>query len=333
MEIKPMRKIASVSLAAFLLLGGNFGGKISDFAWAQNSQAPNSVQSGTASVSPAPDSSDNQPPADDSTLEDANNATAKSSVPIWLWGILGVLGLWNGALTFILWQNFNKSRAIRYEISQRLKGLEKTDGELNHRISRKFEDLRSQLSSYKKTLESIQVQAQSRSTKSDIYSIEPRVKPTNYGSSEPFVNQDYDYTPRSSHSSQPAPPASEPWDSIVKNYNISPQLLETYVVERVSESEESVKNRRENSAASVFLKSVNNYNYWIFAGEDRNYWVTPKSDLKITPMGFDTFQALFECPEYQPGSKIQIVKPAKVAQNSASGGWDLLEKGQVLFVQ
>jgi hypothetical protein len=329
MEIKPMSKITSVSLTVVLLLGGSFFGETSNITWAQPnpspsaSISPSSVTTVTATPSPSTPPDQKTPP----------NEPNQGAFPIWGWLILGGLGLWNAALSFLFWQSIKESNRTNHETKQNLKRLEKIDVEVNQRVSRKFDELKGQLSSYKKTLEVLQLQSQSKPSKSDDYNFESRNKPANYGSNEPFVSQDYAYKPRSSNYAQPAPAMNNPWDSIVQNYNISPQVLENNIIERVSESEESVVSRRDNSNAAVFLKAANNYSYWVFAGEDRNYWLTPKSELKITPMGFDTLQALFECPEYQQGSRIQMVKPAKLTQNSFSGGWDLVEKGQVQFIR
>jgi hypothetical protein len=331
MEIKPMSKITSVSLTIVLLLGGSFVRETSNIAGAQPNASP------SASISPFPSSvtTDTATPFT-STLPDqktAFNEPNQGALPIWGWLILGSLGLWNAALSFLFWQSIKKSNRTNYETKQNLKRLEKVDVEVNQRVSRKFDELKGQLSFYKKTLEVVQLQAQSKSSKSDDYNFESRNKPVIYGSNEPSVSQNHDYKTRSSNYDQSAPAVVQPWDSIVQNYNLSPQALESHIIERVSESEESVVTRRGNSSAAIILKSANNCSYWIFEGEDRNYWLTPKSDLKITSMGFDAFQALFEFPEYQQGSKIQLVKPAKVAQNSSSGGWDLVEKGQVQFVR
>ena len=331
MEIKPMSKITSVSLTIVLLLDVSFFGEISNNVWAQPNASP------SASISPSPNSvtTGTETPST-STLPDqktASNEPNQGAFPIWGWLILGGLGLWNAALSFLFWQSIKESNRSNHETKQNLKRLEKIDVEVNQRVSRKFDELKGQLLSYKKNLEIVQLQAQSKSSKSDDYNFESRNKPVNYGNNETFGSQDSDYKTRSSNYGQSAPAIIQPWDSIVQNYNLSPQALESHIIERVSESEESVVTRRGNSSAAIILKSANNCSYWIFVGEDRNYWLTPKSDLKITSMGFDALQALFEFPEYQQGSRIQLVKPAKVAQNSSSGGWDLVEKGQVQFIR
>jgi hypothetical protein len=332
MEIKSMSKIASVSLTIVLLLGGHSFGAFSNAAWAQTSPSPNPSESESSAPSKAIGTSIPSPSMPQAPEPESNKLT-QGTFPIWLWFILGGLGLWNVALSVLFWQSTKDSNRSNYEINQRLKKLKETDADINQRVSRKFDELKQQLSSYKKNLEVGQLQAQAKPLASDSYNFESRTNPATYGNSDPFVNQDYVYKSRSTNYAQPAPAINDPWGSIVQNYNNSPQILENNIIERVSESEESVASRRGNSNAAVFLKAANNYSYWVFAGDDRNYWLTPKSDLKITPIGFDTLQALFECSEYQQGSKIQMIKPAKVAQNSFSGGWDLVEKGQVQFIR
>ncbi|WP_404785089.1 hypothetical protein [Altericista sp. CCNU0014] len=339
MEIKYLHNLAPAGfLLMALLLGDRPLTPTSNSAWAQSANSPSPAE--TAPADFATPSTPYSDPAHSNSGQEPQDAT-NGSVPAWLWFALGGLGLWNLALSFLVWQSLKDSNGANHKMMRKLKELDAKDGELNQRISRKsalIEELRGQLSSYKKTLEVVQLQAQPKSARADDFGFDARNQPARYGNDTPFASNDvpaskgYDYTARVSALNQPAPTASNPWDSIVQNYNLSPQVLESSVIERVSETEESVASRR-NGNAAVFLKSANNYSYWIFMGEDRNYWLTPKSDLKITPMGFDTLQALFECPEYQQGSKIQTIKPAKVSQNSLSGGWDLLEKGQVQFTR
>jgi hypothetical protein len=343
MEIKFVRKILPVGLVLIaLLVGDRPFDRTSNSAWAEpNSSSPSAAtapatpDAKSTAPEPAPTNPDSQNPLT-SAPTNPPEENGKSYLPIWLWLMIGALGIWNVALSYLTWRNFSEASKTNHKLSRKLKDLETKDNALDQRINRRsneINELKGQLSSYKKTLEGVELQSQPKSTKADNYGFDARTKPANYGNHEPSVNQGYDYPSRTGNYGQPTPAVSEPWDSIIQNYNLSPQALESYVIERVSESEESVASRRGNSNAAVFLKAANNYSYWVFTGEDRNYWLTPKRDLKITPMGFDTLQALFECPEYQQGSRIQIIKPAKVAQNSFSGGWDLVEKGQVQFMR
>lgn len=324
MAIRLGYKAATLSLTLSVLMSGVSSSQSLNVAWAAE-----------PTISPAspgvvePSFSENG--ISDSDKKAISGETKQELMP-YIWGIIAIFGLWNAGLTFVAFRTIKYYGEKLEKNNSRSKALEERDIALDQRISRKsalIDELSGKLASYKKALESVQSQIQSRV--SDRYSFESSNNPVKYIDNDPYVSQELKYTPQERNFSQPASVLREPWDKIVQNYNFSPQGLEREIIERVSESDESLNSRRGNSKAAVFLKSASNYSYLVFAGEDQNYWLTPKSDLKITPMGFDTFQALFECPEYHQGSKIQMIKPAKVAQNSYSGGWDLVEKGCVQF--
>jgi hypothetical protein len=327
MEVKPLHKIAFVS---FLLMGLSLSRSTlplsSNVVWAQSS--PSATL--TPSVSPA-----NEPaqPPETASPHSTENSASMNDIPLLLWIILGGLGLWSAILSFTTFRTIKWCGEKVAKNDQKIKDLESKNLVLDQRISRRtaaIEELKGQLMSYKKTLEVIQLQSQP-GTKINPASYEAQRQPSNDGYNQPLSNPGY--AAGVSHYAQSTPVAKADWDSIVQNFNSTPQLLESQIVESVSETEESVNNRRGNSKASVLLKSASNYSYWIFTGGDRSYWLTPKADLKINPVNFDTFQALFESQDYQPGCKVYLVKPAKVAQNSLSGSWELLEKGQVQFVR
>jgi hypothetical protein len=319
MEVKPLYKIASVSaLLIGLLLGGSTLSLSSNRVWAQTSESPTpstSVDSRNSTENPV-------------QVKDSND------IPLLFWIVMGSLGLWSAILSFTTFRTIKwcGEKVARHD--QKIKDLESKNLALDQRINRRkaaIDELKGQLTSYKKTLEVIQLQSQP-GTKINPASYETKRQSSTYGyNQQPLSNPNY--AASAPNYGQSAPVAKEAWDSIVQNFNSSPQVLESYIVESVAETEESVNNRRGNSKASVLLKSASNYSYWIFMGDDRSYWLTPKADLKINPVNFDTFQALFESQDYQPGCKVHLVKPAKVAQNSHSGAWELLEKGEVQFVR
>jgi hypothetical protein len=319
MEVKPLYKIASVSaLLIGLLLGGSLLPLSSNRVWAQISESP------TPSTSvDSPNSTENPAQVKDS-----------KDIPLLIWIVMGSLGLWSAILSFTTFRTIKWCGEKVAKSDQKIKELESRNLALDQRINRRkaaIEELKGQLTSYKKTLEVIQLQSQS-GTKIDPASYEAKQKSSTYEyNQQPLSNPNY--AASTPNYAQSAPSAKEAWDDIVQNFNGAPQVLESYIVESVAETEESVNNRRGNSKASVLLKAASNYSYWIFTGDDRSYWLTPKADLKINPVNFDTFQALFESQDYQPGCKVHLVKPAKVAQNSLSGAWELLEKGQVQFVR
>jgi hypothetical protein len=317
MEVKPLYKIASVSaLLMGLFLGGNTLPLNSNVVWAQISESPTPKNS------------------TDATNSTENPVKDPNDIPLLLWIIMGSLGLWSAILSFTTFRTIKWCDEKVAKNDQKIKDLESKNLALDQRINRRkaaIEELKGQLTSYKKTLEVIQLQSKP-GTKIDPASYEAKQKSSNYGyNQQPSSNPNY--AVNAPNYAQSAPVAKEAWDNIVQNFNGAPQVLENYIVESVAETEESVNNRRGNSKASVLLKAASNYSYWIFTGDYRSYWLTPKADLKINPVNFDTFQALFESQDYQPGCKVHLVKPAKVAQNSLSGAWELLEKGQVQFVR
>ncbi|NJM76080.1 MAG: hypothetical protein HC852_10150 [Acaryochloridaceae cyanobacterium RU_4_10] len=318
MEVKSLHKIASVSLLLMGLLLGSGTLPLNS-----------SVVSAQTSESPTPSTSADLP----NPTENPASVKDPNDIPLLLWIAIGGLGLWSAILSFTTFRTIKWCDEKVAKNDRKIKDLEAKNLELDGRIGRRtaaIEELKGQLMSYKKTLEVIQLQSQP-GTKLNPASYEAKQQPSNYGYNKPSSNPDYAVS--TPNYAQSTPAAKAAWDRIVQNFNSSPQVLEGYIVESVAETEESVNNRRGNSKASVLLKAASNYSYWIFTGDDRGYWLTPKADLKINPVNFDTFQALFESQDYQPGSKVYLVKPAKVAQNSQSGAWELLEKGQVQFAR
>lgn len=318
MEVKSLHKIASVSLLLVgLLLGSSTLPLNSSVVSAQTSEFP----------TPSTSADLPNPTENPASVKDPND------IPLLLWIAIGGLGLWSAILSFTTFRTIKWCDEKVAKADRKIQDLESKNLALEQRVNRRkaaIEELKGQLMSYKKTLEVIQLQSQP-GTKLNPASYETKQQPSHYGYNKTSSNSDYAVS--TPNYAQSTPAAKAAWDSIVQNFNSSPQVLESYIVESVAETEESLNNRRGNSKASVLLKAASNYSYWIFTGDDRGYWLTPKADLKINPVNFDTFQALFESQDYQPGSKVYLVKPAKVAQNSQSGAWELLEKGQVQFVR
>jgi hypothetical protein len=322
MEIKLVRKMASLGLLLVLsgILSSNF-----DTVLAQEiSPSPLPTATGSPSIStpPPPEFSEVQP----------STTVVKTEIPRWIWFALGGLTVWNLLLSYLVWKNFENFDRKTHKNEKKLQDLEAKDIALDHRIDRKtapIDELTRKIESYEVALLDLQEQRSHAST-IDNTALQTRKQPSStYEYSQPSDSvfaRSNDYVSSVSTS-------AEPWDSIVQNYNYSPQALETYIVEKVSETEESLTNRRNSSNAPVLLKHTNNANYWIFNGEDQNSWLVPKGDLKLTPISYDTFQALFECQDYQPNLKLQIMKPAKVSYNLANSTWELIEKGQVQFTR
>jgi hypothetical protein len=325
MEMKLVRKMASLSLV--LLLSSILGSTSSSSLAQQTSPSLPSTVTSSPSVQPPSDFSEVRP----------SETLVKTELPKWLWFALGGLTVWNLLLSYLVWKNFENFDRKTYRNEKKLKDLESKDIALDHRIDRKtapIDELTRKVESNEADLSDLQEQLRtlgakrSPSSTIDNTALQARKQPT------------YEYSPHSNsgfsqssvYASSPSASA-EPWDSIVQNYNYSPQALEIHIVEKVSETEESLTNRRNSSNAPVLLKHTNNANYWIFKGEDQNSWLMPKSDLKLTPISYDTFQALFECQDYQPNLKLQMMKPAKVSYNVSTGAWELEAKGQVQFTR
>ncbi|HEY9825846.1 MAG TPA: hypothetical protein V6D19_10385 [Stenomitos sp.] len=166
---------------------------------------------------------------------------------------------------------------------------------------------------------------------------------------QPQVSESmHDYTPKSESDSSFRPRGFDPqsaWreskenlrymlesssELIIRNYNTNPSTIESNA-QGVSETEDSIyQRRRDSTITQVTFKNVSNYSYWVIADADGNYWLMPKTDLKLNPMNFDTFQAVFQF-QGQPEGRLQLVKPAKVNQ-TISNEWELAEKGEVYFI-
>jgi hypothetical protein len=326
MEIKLVRKMASLSLP--LLLSGIALSSISNMALGQETSPSLPLTTTTSPSIQVPSRPSQQP---NFSRTQPSKTVVKTEIPKWLWLALGGLTAWNLLISYLVWKNFENFDRKTYKNEKKLQDLEAKSIALDHRIDRKtapIDELTRRIESYEVALSELQ-EPRSQSSTIDNTTLQTSKQPSNYtysSPSEPDFLEPSDYALSYSAS-------LEPWESIVQNYNNSPQILESYVVEKVSETEESLTNRRNSSHAPVFLKHTNNANYWIFNGEDRNSWLVPKSELKLTPISYDTFQALFECQDYQPNLKLQIMKPAKVSYNSSTNAWKLEEKGQVQFTR
>ncbi|MGB7710364.1 MAG: hypothetical protein WBL95_12680 [Microcoleus sp.] len=117
---------------------------------------------------------------------------------------------------------------------------------------------------------------------------------------------------------------------LITNYNQNPStLLKSVAV--VSETEESINNRRLGSSQPVVLEESRKGNYCIINEAGVNYMV-PKENLKVNQYNYNTMEVLFECRGYQSGysSSFQLVKPARVSLTSGNK-WQLIERGIVEF--
>ena len=119
-------------------------------------------------------------------------------------------------------------------------------------------------------------------------------------------------------------------EAIAQQYNTNPNAIASSA-QGVSETEDSIyRRRRDSSIREVTLQNVSNHSYWVITDGEGGYWLTPIADLKLNPMNFDTFQALFQSNGEPPSGRLQLIKPAKVSQ-AATNQWELLEQGEVQF--
>lgn len=120
---------------------------------------------------------------------------------------------------------------------------------------------------------------------------------------------------------------------IIKIYNKSPNTLSKDASE-VTETENSIYQRRFGSSQSVSLESVNRGrgNYLVLSGKYSNYLV-PKTDIKINEYNRNTLKALFICHNNQSGSysNFELIKPGKVSTKSNGSKWELVDKGELRF--
>lgn len=124
------------------------------------------------------------------------------------------------------------------------------------------------------------------------------------------------------YSSQPS--------KLLAQYNQNTRaLLKSATV--VSETEESINNRRLGSSQPVVLEASIKGNYCIINEAGVNYMV-PKENLKVNQYNYNTMEVLFECRGYQSGysSSFRLEKPAKVSPISGNK-WQLIERGIVQF--
>jgi hypothetical protein len=317
MKLKFSQKMASLILL-FLLS-----------SLASASPTVGQVNSPAASVRVSPVQSVKKSPATAARRTTAVKGTPP--IPTWLWFALGGLTVWNLLLSYLVWKNFENFDRKTYKNEKKLQDLESKDIALDHRIDRRnsdIDELARKVESYDAALSGFQ----SNSSSEPAFGLNAALESsTQTSDAEDSHSLDAEFDRIGDRHTSTSPVVTEPWDSIVQSYSYSPQALESYIIEKVSETEESLVSRRKNSHATVLLEHTPEANYWIFNGADQNSWLVPKSDLKLTPISYETFQALFECQDYQPNLKLQIVKPAKVMFNLFNNVWELEEKGQAQF--
>jgi hypothetical protein len=114
------------------------------------------------------------------------------------------------------------------------------------------------------------------------------------------------------------------YEELVDTYNNNINVLNAYIVAKVSLSI--------NDKQVIFKKAVS-YDYWVVDGEDDNYWLVPKEDIKINLSMYREIQNLFDCDGYQENySSFILAKPAKVSAILEQIHWQLDERGKIIFI-
>ncbi|HLO85396.1 MAG TPA: hypothetical protein VK203_10345 [Nostocaceae cyanobacterium] len=154
---------------------------------------------------------------------------------------------------------------------------------------------------------------------------------------EPVVGKQNDgyishFSPATIEQSVTNPPSTPEYNlHWIPAYNDNPNYLKDYAIE-VSETEESINQRRLDGNQPAVIERVKKGNYWVISSEDRTeQYLVPKGDLKITEFNLQTIQSLFECRgDAQENPKFQLVKPA-VVQLMNSVTWQVTELGILQF--
>lgn len=131
------------------------------------------------------------------------------------------------------------------------------------------------------------------------------------------------------------PKIINPYDNLVNDYNLSSEELIKQIIE-VNPINQDLKNtpREDNTlpAEIIFKKQIKGQ-YWLMKVDDF-YYLIPKLNLLLTKLSYQSLQDFFECYSYKPGisTKIQLLKPARVAVIRNQEEWEFIQKGIIQFV-
>jgi hypothetical protein len=137
-------------------------------------------------------------------------------------------------------------------------------------------------------------------------------------------------TPTLENQSRSAPPElflSLQEVDLVKAYNKNADsLLKLKKAIEVSETEESLNQRRLGKAQPVVLQAQRWGDYWIIA-EGSFHYLVPRFGIKLQNT-YETFQALFECygGQLEASHQFKLLKAAQVSSISPQK-WELIERG------
>ena len=99
----------------------------------------------------------------------------------------------------------------------------------------------------------------------------------------------------------------------------------------VSETEQSIDQRRLGGGQGAIIQKVRRGNYCILNEGGVDYMV-PKNNIKINEHSLNTVANLFECQGYRSGySGFKLMKPARVSAISRGETWQVVERGVLQF--
>lgn len=332
-EINPSKEITSLqkkldpSGSSDGLYGDDLANKLSTRLEKIDISSLSNVSDGNSTTSPSPSQSGNPTPGDSSSSQ-------WLIIPAVVGAILSVLSLGTSAFIYSLLKQSNarleklekKTRDNKDELRKWATNIEKNIKTLSSQqseIDRKLQQQRQAAKAVEYPNSPQSYSGREQAEYGEIFNSPSAQNP--YGSSErqPYTRPD------SAQRAYQAP--QSPHEIIVQQFNTNPSAIATSA-QGVSETEDSIyRRRRDSSITQVTLQTISNYSYWIISDAEGGYWLTPIAELKLNPMNFDTFQALFQFNGEPLSGKLQLTKPAKVTQASTSQ-WELLDRGEVQFV-
>ena len=117
---------------------------------------------------------------------------------------------------------------------------------------------------------------------------------------------------------------------LILTYQQNPRLLSRNAIE-VSETDQSIDQRRLGGGKGAILQKARRGNYWILNEGGIDY-VVPKNNIKINEYNLNTVANLFECQGSRSGySGFQLIKPARVSAISRGETWQVVERGVLQF--
>ncbi|NES19559.1 MAG: hypothetical protein F6K41_11680 [Symploca sp. SIO3E6] len=118
---------------------------------------------------------------------------------------------------------------------------------------------------------------------------------------------------------------------VVRDYNTNPASLQPKAT-IVSETGESIEQRRLGRNLAPILEKNRGGNYWILNSGNSSYLV-PDIDITINEYNYGTLKSLFECSISEPEdfSNWQLIKPAEVVPIASGKQWQLSKLGIIQF--